>query len=154
MTHMKTEGPSNEKSTMRSTTAIREKSDIVEPDGLRRSGGLWRLTFPPFVWVAHFLASYLTTAIYCAKFASLDGDAMPIRIAVAVFTVIALTLIVLIGVSSMRLHRLGDATLPHDDDTPRDEQRFLGFATLLLSILSGIATLYTALVFVIMETCH
>ncbi len=79
---------------------------------------------------------------------------MPVRIAVAIFTAIALTMIATIGVTSLRVHRMGHATLPHDDDTPRDEQRFLGFAALLLSILSGIATLFTALVFFFMETCH
>ncbi|TWT66514.1 transmembrane prediction [Allorhodopirellula solitaria] len=115
---------------------------------------LWWLTFSPLCWAGHFLASYLTTAIYCAKFASPEGDALPVRIAVAVFTIVALSLITFFGVRSLRLHRRGDATLPHDDDTVDDEQRFLGFAALLLAILSGIATLYTALVFVLMETCH
>lgn len=115
---------------------------------------LWWITFSPLCWAVHFLASYLTTAIYCAKYASEDGDATTVRIAVAIFTIIALTLIAAIGGKSMRLHRMGNAALPHDDDTPRDEQRFLGFAALLLSLLSGIATLFTAAVFVVMETCH
>ncbi|EMI41536.1 hypothetical protein [Rhodopirellula sp. SWK7] len=120
----------------------------------RHPVSLWWLTFAPLCWAVHFMASYLTTAIYCAKFDPPDGDALPVRIAVAVFTVVALTLIAWIGRTGLRVHRMGQATLPHDDDTPRDEQRLIGFATLLLSLLSGIATLYTSLVFVILETCH
>ena len=115
---------------------------------------LWWLTFSPLCWAIHFLASYLTTAIYCAKFAPSDGSAPSIRVAVAIFTFIAITLIVAIGSKSYRMHRMGDASLPHDDDTPQDEHRFIGFASLLLSILSGIATLFTATVFVFMETCY
>ena len=36
----------------------------------------------------------------------------------------------------------GNATLPHDDDTPEDRHRFLGFAALLLSALSAVAVIY------------
>lgn len=115
---------------------------------------LWWLTFSPLCWAAHFLASYLTTAIYCAKFASEDRDASAVRVAVVVFTVVALSLIVAIGGTSYRMHRQGNSTVPHDDDTPQDEQRFVGFAAVLLSLISGIATLFTASVFIFMETCH
>ncbi|MCO8120884.1 transmembrane prediction [Stieleria sp. TO1_6] len=123
-------------------------------DGLLSSAKLWTLTFAPLCWAAHFLASYLTSAIYCAKYAPADGDGLPIRIAVALFTVIALSLIAWIGGIGLRAHHMGETKLPHDDNTSRSEQRFLGFATLLLSLLSGVAILFTALVFVIMETCH
>ncbi|QDS92838.1 hypothetical protein FF011L_15870 [Roseimaritima multifibrata] len=137
-----------------SAAAERKHSDRTERYGLRYTPNLWWLTYSPLCWAAHFLASYLTAAIYCAKGGSADGDALPVRIAVAIFTIIALSLIASVGRRSLRVHCVGQATLPHDDDTLLDEQRFLGFAALLLSLLSGIATLYTALVFVFMETCH
>jgi len=49
---------------------------------------------------------------------------------------------------------LGSATLPHDDDTPEDRHRFLGFATLLLSALSAVAVLYAGLVAVFIRSCY
>jgi hypothetical protein len=51
------------------------------------------------------------------------------------------------------MHTLGHAALPHDDDTPEDRQRFLGFATLLLSVLSAVAVIYAAAVVVFIERC-
>jgi len=44
--------------------------------------------------------------------------------------------------------------VPHDADTPEDRHRFLGFATLLLSGLSAVAVIYTALVVVVFRSCH
>ena len=54
-------------------------------------------------------------------------------------------------------HRWGfaeGAQPPHDADTPEDRECFLGLAILLLSGLSFIATLYTALVAVLAASCR
>ena len=115
---------------------------------------LWLLTASPTIWAAHFLLCYITAAIWCAKVAGPDGSLGGVRVAIAVYTVLALSGIGVIGWSAFRRHSYGAATPPHDFDTPEDRHRFLGFATLLLSGLSAVATLYAALAAVFIGSCH
>lgn len=112
------------------------------------------LAVSPTIWAAHFLLCYVTAAVWCAKqptaLASLGG----VRMAIGVYTVLSLAAIALVGWSGYRAHRFGNAELPHDEDSPQDRHRFMGFATLLLSGLSAVAVVYTALVAVFIETCQ
>jgi hypothetical protein len=71
-----------------------------------------------------------------------------------VYTALALAAIGIVGWIGYRRHRFGNADAPHDDDTPEDRHRFLGFATLLLSGLSAVAVIYAALVAVFVERCY
>lgn len=114
---------------------------------------LWILTVSPLIWSAHFLLSYGTGSIWCTKLAGPDGSLWGARVAIAVYTVLALIGIGINGWIGYRRHNLGGAT-PHDFDSPQDRHGFLGFATLLLSGLSAVATLYGALVAVFIETCQ
>ncbi|EMI17418.1 transmembrane prediction [Rhodopirellula maiorica SM1] len=107
---------------------------------------------PPGVWAIHFLASYLTIAIWCAKFADETGNASPVRIAIAGYTILALAIIVVVGTIGYRKHRKGGVP-PHDKNTAGDHIRFTGQATFLLSLLSGVATIFTALVVVFIRSC-
>lgn len=111
---------------------------------------LWFLVASPTIWAGHFLLSYITAAIWCAK---VGGSLEEVRIAIAIYTAAALLGIGFIGWMGYRRHRTGMATVPHDFDTPEDRHRFLGFASLLLSLLSGIATIYVALAAVFNESC-
>ena len=106
---------------------------------------LWLLTASPIVWAGHFLLCYGTAAVWCAKIAGLGGALGSARWAIIIYTVLALALIGVIGVIGYRRHSFGNAALPHDDDTPEDRHRFLGFATALLSALSAVAVVYAAL---------
>jgi hypothetical protein len=106
------------------------------------------------MWVAHFMLCYLSAAIWCEKVVGPSGSLREVRLAIAVYTVLALVAIGLIGRVGLRRHRLGRATVPHDFDTPEDRHRFLGFATLLLSSLSAVATLYVALAAVFIGSCY
>jgi hypothetical protein len=115
---------------------------------------LWILTAPPVLWATHFLLCYLTAALWCAKFVGADGSLWNVRVAIAVYTVIALIGIGITGWAGFRRHSFGLETVPHDFDTPGDRHRFLGFATLLLSALSAVATLYVALAAVFIGSCH
>jgi hypothetical protein len=114
---------------------------------------LWLLTASPAIWAAHLLLSYITASIWCAKVAGPGGSLSTVRVAIGVFTVLALTGIGITGWTGYRKHSYGDAELPHDDDTPEDRHRFLGFATLLLSGLSAVAVIYQALVVVFIRRC-
>ena len=117
------------------------------------SRDLWTLTFSPAIWAAHFMASYITTTIWCAKL-SLDGSLGHSRTLVAAYTLVALLAIGFTGWQGYRRHRHGSETRPHDFDSREDRQRFLGFATLLLSGLSAVATIYSALAPLWITSCQ
>jgi hypothetical protein len=116
---------------------------------------LFTLAAPPLVWAAHFLVSYATAAIYCAKLAGPDGSLAPARIAIGVYTAVALAAVAFLGLRGYRRHRAGGgAPPPHDDDSPIGRHRFLGFATVLLAGLSALAIVYAALVAVFVRSCR
>jgi hypothetical protein len=117
-------------------------------------GSLWLLTIAPSIWAAHLLLSYVTGAIWCAKFAASDGSLGGTRTAVAWYTLIALAGIAATGVEGLRRHRHGTEASTHDLDTPEDRHRFLGFATLLLAGLSAVAVIYAAMAATFFETCR
>lgn len=114
---------------------------------------LWRLIVSPTIWAAHLMLAYVTGAIYCAK-AGRAASLTSVRWAIAIYTVVALIGIAWNGWDGYRRHRHGGAALPHDDDTPGDRHRFLGFATALLAALSAIAVVYAALVIVFVRSCR
>jgi hypothetical protein len=115
---------------------------------------LWILTISPTIWAAHFLLSYISAAIWCAKVVARDGGLEAIRLTVAVYTALALVGIVIVGWRGFSRQRFGNTTGPHDFDTRESRHRFLGFATLLLSTLSAVATIYVTLVVVFIRSCH
>lgn len=115
---------------------------------------LWLLIVSPLIWAAHFLLSYVTAAIWCAKFAARDGSLEPVRWAILAYTLAALTGIAINGRSGLRRHRFGSESVPHDFDSPGDRHRFLGFATALLAGLSAVATVFAALVIVFFKDCR
>lgn len=124
------------------TTHLPEKSD-----------SLWRVVAAPSLWALHFLVSYATAAVFCAKSGG-DASLGPVRVTIAVLTLVALAGTGVIGWGGYRRHRLPGGALPHDDDTPEDRHRFLGFATLLLAGLSAIAIVYQALAIVFIRSCR
>lgn len=118
-----------------------------------REESLWILTLPLAIWGIHFLVSYWTAAIWCARFSGPSRSLGPVRAAIGVYTMLAL-----IGLGTtgwIGLRRLGfrRGKIPHDDDTPVDRHRFLGFTLLLLSSLGAVATLFVAAVVLFVETC-
>ena len=119
----------------------------------RRERG-WLIVVSPTVWAAHFLLCYVTAAVLCAK--SSPGEAVfpTIRTAIVVFTIAAMAIIAAVGLAGLRRHRLGAAELPHDDDSPEDRHRFIGFSTFLLSGLSGVAVIYAALTVLFIGNCQ
>ncbi len=119
-----------------------------------KNESLWLLIVSPTIWAGHFMFSYITAAIWCAKFAGSDGSLRPVRWAIAVYTALALVGIGLNGWSGLRRHRFGSEPLPHDSDTPEDRRRFLGFATLLLSALSAVSVVFGAIVALFFKDCR
>jgi hypothetical protein len=115
---------------------------------------LWLLIVSPTIWAVHFLLCYVTAAIWCAKLASRFDTLGPVRGWIVAYTVAALGGIALNGFGAWRRHRYGKAMLPHDDDTPEDRHRFLGFATTLLAALSAVAVIYAAIVVLYFHDCR
>jgi hypothetical protein len=123
-------------------------------DTSERNQSLWILTAAPTIWAVHFLLSYLTAATWCGMVVGREGPLSGARIAIAVYTALALAGIAVTGWIGYRRHSAGSSTVPHDFDTPEDRHRFLGFATVLLSGLSAVATIYVALAAVLLERCY
>ena len=118
-----------------------------------KSGYLVLLTLAPTIWMAHLLLSYVTAAVWCARYAGPGGSLDPVRTAVTWYTAIALAGIVAAGWNGFTRHRYGGSEVPHDEDTPEDRHRFLGFATLLLAGLSAVATIFVALSSALFGSC-
>lgn len=126
----------------------------TDPQVAERRESLWMLTVSPTIWAGHFGLCYVTAAIWCAKVPTALAPLGGVRTAVGVFTAIALLGIAITGWIGYRAHRYGAESAPHDDDTPEDRHRFMGYATLLLSGLSAVAVIYAGLVAVFVETCE
>ncbi|QEG33370.1 hypothetical protein [Bythopirellula goksoeyrii] len=114
---------------------------------------IWMLTIAPTIWALHFLLCYITAAVWCSKYAGDSSSLHSVRIAIGVYTAVALSCIAVIGWIGFTRHRRGGSEIPHDQDLPEDRHRFLGFATLLLSALSAVATLFVASVALFIENC-
>jgi hypothetical protein len=120
-------------------------------DVAERNASFWILTAPPGIWALHFALSYATGAIWCAKAAQLDHPLGPARVAIAVYTAVALA-----GVAGIAARRMGRHAAPSspDRDTSLDREGFLRSATLLLCGLSAVAIVFEALVTLFLETCR
>ena len=114
---------------------------------------LWTLFTAPVVWAAHFLVCYIGAAIYCAKPELVGLSFSAVRAGIAAATVIALSLIALSAWLAWRQWGFGTDDPPHDDPTRRDRTLFQGFATLLLSGLSFIAVIFTAMPAMFLTEC-
>lgn len=114
---------------------------------------LWLLIVAPTTWAAHFLLCYITAAIWCAKYAPADGSLGPVRLAIAVYTAVALAMIAWNGWIGWTRYRHG-RDQSQSSDLPEDRHRFLGFATLLLAGLSAVATIFAAMVVFYFHDCR
>lgn len=114
---------------------------------------LWTLFTAPVVWVLHFLFCYLSAAIFCAKPDVFGLEFVSLRIGVAVATTAALAAISLSAFLAWRQWGFGAHDPPHDNPTRDDRALFQGFATLLLSGLSFVAVVFTALPAIFFTEC-
>ena len=128
--------------------------DTLIDDRTQGHYSLWLLTIAPSIWAAHLLLSYITAAVWCAKFVGPGGALNGVRSAVAWYTGVALVGIAFVGWEGYRRHRHGTEATTHDLDTAEDRHRFVGFATLLLAGLSAVGVLYAALAAAYFETCR
>lgn len=135
-----------------------EQAEHQDSDDLKappeRKETLWLLVVGPAIWALHFVLSYGTAAIWCAKFAGQSGSLYGARIAVAIYSLCALVGIGFATWRAVRRATFGSATVPHDFDTAGDRHRFLGFASVLLCGLSLVATAYVTLSVAFIQSCQ
>jgi hypothetical protein len=114
---------------------------------------IWTLFTAPVVWAVHFLVCYIGAAIYCAKPELWPFGFGGVRMAIGGITLAALAMILLSAWLAWRQWGFGSDDPPHDEPTRSDRRRFQGFATLLLSGLSFVAVIYTALPVLFIAEC-
>ncbi|WP_438480211.1 hypothetical protein [Oleiharenicola lentus] len=119
-----------------------------------KNESLWLLVASPLIWATHFMASYLTAAIWCAKFSTHDGSLSPVRSAIAAYTVIALAGIAWNAWSGWKHQRRLPPSGEQDADTPEGRHRFIGFATTLLAGISAIAVGFATFVIIFFKDCR
>lgn len=119
----------------------------------REVESLWTLFTGPVVWALHFLVCYIVAAIFCEKPDLFGGDFFTLRILIAAVTALALAMIVLSAALAWRQWGFGAGDPPHDAPTRDDRLRFQGYATLLLSALSFVAVIFTALPALFISEC-
>jgi hypothetical protein len=113
---------------------------------------LWWLSAPPTIWLLHFLACYITSAIWCERMAA--RDVSELRWLALLITFIALSGLALLSFRSFRRYRPHVGDPPLESDTPESRHRFLGFAGILLSGMSALGVLYVALPFALGIPCR
>ncbi len=114
---------------------------------------LWTLFTAPAVWALHFLACYIAAAVFCEKPELLGGDFGRLRFAIGAATALSLALIVVAAALAWRQWGFGMGDPPHDAATRRDRLLFQGYAALLLSGLSFVAVIFTALPALFVADC-
>lgn len=114
---------------------------------------LWALIASPTTWALHFLFCYGYAAIRCAKQGRLE-PLDDVRLAIAAATLLALGVVAACGYFAWRESRLEGDPPPHQQSTDEDRLRFLAVATMLLSALSFVAIVFTALPAFIFEDCR
>jgi len=112
------------------------------------------LTLGPLIWAAHLLLSYGTASVWCGKIVGTGGSLGAVRGAIVVYTLAGLAATAVIARMGYRRHRTGAASLPHDDDTPEDRRRFIGYATFLLACLSFAAIAYSGSITLFFRSCY
>lgn len=120
----------------------------------RKEADLWFLIFAPTVWAVHFLVCYVLAAIHCEKAGAEFADLTPVRVWVLALTAVALAFVFVTGVQAYRHWGFGANRPPHDAATPEDRRRFIGYATLLVSALSFVAIVFTALPVLFIMDCR
>lgn len=108
---------------------------------------------PPAIWAAHFLLSYATVAVWCARYAPPGGSLASARIAVFAYTAVALVAVGGVALRGLRHYRSA-GPVPSGHDSPEGRRRFIGFTLLALSGLTALSIVYEALAAVFIRSCH
>ena len=132
---------------------VNELSEKQERRFTEKRDSLWWVATAPGIWAAHFLLSYGTAAVWCAK----NGHEAPLSLArgaIYVYTAVALAAITVVALRGLRRYRAPGPEQQTDIDSSESRHRFLGFTLLSLSGLSAVAIIYQGLAAVFIGSCH
>ncbi|SER74924.1 hypothetical protein SAMN04490244_102404 [Tranquillimonas rosea] len=117
-------------------------------------GSLYILVASPTIWAAHFLLCYWIAAIYCAKAASSELLSVGTKGAIWGLTAVALLGVGAVALKAWRRYN-ADFVINEEMTRDTDEERksFTGHVALLLSLISTVAIVFTALPSVIVPSC-
>jgi hypothetical protein len=115
------------------------------------STSLVSLAAAPAIWAMHFLLSYATVAIWCAK---VEREFVGAWLAIGIYTLAALIAIATLGARAWQRHRADGVQFPDDRDTATGRHRFVAFATLLVAGLSVVAIVFEALALALVGRCR
>lgn len=124
--------------------------------GLRRgtTDSLVTMIAAPTVWALHFLLCYILVAVACAPNEDLFKSITGARIAIAVATVAGLAFCFFAGLRAWREWKAAGGEPPHDKPTEHDRERQMELASVLLSALSFLAIVFTALPVLLVADCR
>ena len=123
------------------------------PELQEKHDPLWWVAVAPGVWALHFMLSYATAAVWCAK-RGIDAPLALARVAIAVFTVVGLLATGVVAWRGLVRYRSGRGEPRTDIDTSLARHQFMGFTLLSLSGLSAVAIVYQALAAVFIGSCR
>lgn len=130
------------------TTSNREVREFAE-----EADSLWRIVFSPVVWVFHFLACYIVTAIVCAK-TPVGNEITQLRWFILGITFASLVGIAVIGWRSWKQWGfIDDGVKTQNLPTEEHRHEFLAHASFLLSIVSFIGVCYVAVPSLFLDSC-
>jgi hypothetical protein len=112
---------------------------------------LWGIVVSPVIWFLHFLACYVIVAVRCGKFPASSGSGL--AVVLSALTVLA---IIAIAASAIRnqSHARGHSGADHPEDSGAEARRFLGFTTVLLAMVSGVAVVFSAMTLAMLPGCR
>ncbi len=127
-------------------------------DVSQKEGSLWWVAAPPGIWAAHFLLSYGTVAVWCAKYAGPESSLLGARWAIVAYSAAALGSVWVVarrGLAQWRSVPRGQSAeqAANEIDSPEARRHFLGFTLLALSALTALAIAYEALAAVFIGSC-
>ncbi len=109
----------------------------------------------PLVWVAHFLVCYIVVALACAFGFGTEAGGGWGTVGIVLVMVSAGAVLIIAGLTFLayrRWRQSGGSEPPHDHRQERHQ--FMSVAGLLLSVLSGIGIVYTAIPLLILPLCQ
>src|SRR5688572_14595640 len=125
-------------------------------DVSEKHDSLWWVAAPPGVWGAHFVLSYATAAVWCAK-AGPDASLLVARVAIGAYTALALVAVGGVARRGFAQYRSlpREATKETEElDSPEVRHHFLGFTLIALSALSALAISFGAMAAVFIGSCR
>lgn len=127
------------------------RRDEDEHEFSEEQASLFRITFGPLIWAAHFVLCYGLVAVTCAK----GWDIAAVRGGLIAFSALMLAGIGWVGRSAWRQWDVtGTGHVVNRGARAEDRHHFLGHAAFLLAIISGIGVVFVSFPLIFVAGCR